>query len=148
MSGTLQVRPSAVRRLFAAPLAHLRSVRSAIPVADSVSGRLDNTPGLLRARTGSPLVFQPALFPSQVLHVQAVSLAARRVPEECSESVARLIARCLHDDPDTRPTAKELVGLLAQAAQEGMQGARPRTRQRSTVSAAVLPCLAVRSMGS
>ncbi len=56
-----------------------------------------------------------------------------RVPEECSESVALLIDTCLLDDPDQRPTARELVDKLSKAAQEGASGARARGSKRSSV---------------
>jgi len=63
--------------------------------------------------------------------------------------VARLIARCLLDDPDARPTARELVGLLAQAAQEGSQATRARDRRLSSVGIAVSPFrLSSDSLGS
>ena len=59
---------------------------------------------------------------------------AFRVPEECSETVAQLIDSCLLDDPDQRPTARDLVHKLGKAAQEGASGARPRSKRSSVVS--------------
>ena len=58
-----------------------------------------------------------------------------RVPDECSESVASLIAACLDDDPDRRPTARELVDCLSKAAQEGLAEGRTRSRRSSMVIA-------------
>ncbi len=47
--------------------------------------------------------------------------------------MAQLIDTCLLDDPDQRPTARELVDKLSKAAQEGASGARPRSSKRSSV---------------
>ncbi len=38
--------------------------------------------------------------------------AARRVPEECPQSLCDLIARCMQEDPALRPSAKELHDSL------------------------------------
>ena len=48
--------------------------------------------------------------------------------------MARLIVRCLLDDPDARTTARELVGLLTQAAQGGSQAMRASDRRLLSVS--------------
>ena len=47
--------------------------------------------------------------------------------------MAQLIDACLLDDPDQRPTARELVDKLGKAAQEGASGARPRSKRASVV---------------
>ena len=70
----------------------------------------------------------------QSAQANAEMLCLCRVPDECSETVASLIAACLQDDPDSRPTARELVDCLSKAAQEGVAGARPRARRPSAVS--------------
>jgi serine/threonine protein kinase len=37
-----------------------------------------------------------------------------RVPEECPQAVADLVAQCMDADPAARPSAKEVVSLLSQ----------------------------------
>ena len=36
------------------------------------------------------------------------------MPEECPQAVADLVAQCMDADPTARPSAKEVVALLAQ----------------------------------
>ena len=73
---------------------------------------------------GSPLLGW--CFSCQVLS----SVTMRRVPEECSRTVASLITACLVDDPDCRPTARELVDSLSKVVQEGAAAARIRAARR------------------
>ena len=53
-----------------------------------------------------------------------------QVPQECPEGVADLIARCIAKDPDTRPTAKEVVDVLMRQVilNEGLMRHRGMTR--------------------
>lgn len=38
---------------------------------------------------------------------------ARRVPEDCTYEEAQLVRDCLQNEPDERPSAKDLVNRLA-----------------------------------
>ena len=35
-----------------------------------------------------------------------------RCPEECPEAVQQLMDECLHQEPDMRPTARQILDLL------------------------------------
>ena len=72
---------------------------------------------------------------TMVLHL-SLSRAHCRVPEECSDSIAAMVAACLLDDPDQRPTARDLVDKLSKAAQEGASGGRSRSKRPSVVGRA------------
>lgn len=41
-----------------------------------------------------------------------------RTPEECTKDVADFINKCLSTDPSLRPTAREVISLLAQQITE------------------------------
>ena len=37
-----------------------------------------------------------------------------RVPEECPQATADVVEQCLHEDPNVRPSAREIVERLSQ----------------------------------
>lgn len=51
--------------------------------------------------------------------------AMHRVPHECPQEVADIIARCLSRDPEARPSATELVELLQRAPSTPPDGLQP-----------------------
>lgn len=53
-----------------------------------------------------------------------------RVPEECSEAVADLIAACMEADPADRPSAREIVEMLSATGNErALQSAADRRKE-------------------
>ena len=42
------------------------------------------------------------------------TLVLRRVPEECPQAIADLVAQCMEPEPAVRPSARDLVALLTQ----------------------------------
>lgn len=73
-----------------------------------------------------------------------------RVPEECPADVEAMIARCLDNDPDNRPSAREMVDFMvelpATLSREDSSGATPSVDapssgvRLSTHSVPLLPC--------
>lgn len=56
-----------------------------------------------------------------------------RVPDECSEAVADLISACMEADPASRPSAREIVDMLAATGNEtALQSAAERRKQKHT----------------
>jgi len=57
-------------------------------------------------------------------------LRSVRVPEECSEAVADLIAACMEADPADRPSAREIVEMLSATGNErALQSAADRRKE-------------------
>ncbi len=65
-----------------------------------------------------------------------VSWYGCRVPEECPADVEAMIARCLDNDPDARPSARELVDFMvelphASSREDGSTGAASASTELS-----------------
>lgn len=75
-----------------------------------------------------------------------------RVPEECPQAVADLVAQCMDADPTARPSAKEVVSLLSQpdaVLERHLPSRRPRAADAQVhdsagdlhvTLASILPC--------
>lgn len=52
---------------------------------------------------------RPAMFHAEL----TTACCARRVPEECPQEVADLIAACMSSSPEQRPTAEQIIAALS-----------------------------------
>ena len=78
--------------------------------------------------------FGPSIHsPLPAVDVEIQSCNVCRVPEECPQWVADIITRCMGENPESRPTSKEVFRLLRS---DGAEGYRPGTYEPSLQSAA------------
>ncbi len=72
------------------------------------------------------------------LTIQFHSILLRRVPGECSEAVADLIAACMEAQPADRPSARDVVDMLSQQAERPLAAGNRRARKQEVCGTTIL----------